>query len=243
MLLQLCVLGCLVSAICSENSNNDYYNSTISRREIVDHQLDLNTCKNVAGFSASVVAILSTGVEVMCDTEDGGGWTVIQRRTTGNLDFYRGWEEYKYGFGDVGVGEFWLGNEIIHRMTMLRRYELMVLFTYNGNNYYARYRSFRVFGEAERYKLKISGYSGGNAGDGLTVKHHDMAFSTFDRDNDRSTGNCAKSFEGAWWYNACHEVNLNGRWGSTEKFKAVTWNKITGDSSSVTSTEMKIRPI
>ncbi len=49
------------------------------------------------------------------------GWTVIQRRSNGSVDFYRGWDEYKNGFGDLRT-EFWLGNEKIHQLTNQGQY-------------------------------------------------------------------------------------------------------------------------
>src|SRR5258705_937728 len=55
-------------------------------------------------------------LQVYCDVDtDGGGWTVFQRRAdiTPHVDFYRGWDDYKAGFGDLN-GEFWLGESRIY---------------------------------------------------------------------------------------------------------------------------------
>ncbi|GBM43005.1 Techylectin-5A, partial [Araneus ventricosus] len=55
------------------------------------------------------------GIDVFCDMDtDGGGWTIIQRR--GNFSrpkdfFFKDWESYKNGFGDV-ERDFWLGKSL-----------------------------------------------------------------------------------------------------------------------------------
>ena len=41
---------------------------------------------------------------------------VFQRRMDGTEDFYRGWDDYVKGFGDLN-GEFWLRLNKIHRLT------------------------------------------------------------------------------------------------------------------------------
>ncbi|XP_052066542.1 ficolin-2-like isoform X3 [Mytilus californianus] len=54
------------------------------------------------------------GIDVYCEMNlDEGHWTVFQRRENGYTDFYRGWNDYKSGFGNP-KHEFWLGNSLEH---------------------------------------------------------------------------------------------------------------------------------
>ncbi|XP_059166073.1 ficolin-2-like [Physella acuta] len=233
------LLLCACSVVAQSSGNKTSTRATLD----LNCQTTPDTCRDVVSSLPRPVVILSSGLEVMCDTQtEGGGWMMIQRRFNGQTDFYRGWEEYKYGFGDVDVGEFWLGNENIHRLTSQRRYELRVDFKFNNTDYFAKYSRFSVYGELEGYRLKVSGYSG-NAGDALIFVHNNMKFSTFDKDNDPDRGNCAETYHGAWWYNGCHVSNLNGQWGSSEFGVGLNWHPTTFWRASATFTEMKIRPV
>ena len=43
-------------------------------------------------------------------------YDIPQRRASADINFYRGWNAYKKGFGDP-TGNFWLGNDAIHKLT------------------------------------------------------------------------------------------------------------------------------
>ncbi|XP_065934059.1 fibroleukin isoform X2 [Magallana gigas] len=118
---------------------------------------------------------------VFCDmTTDNGGWTVIQRRVNGSVDFYRNWTEYKNGFG-FADHEYWIGNDMLHRLTLLKPQELRVdMERFNGEKAYAVYSSFSVGDEASKYQLQVTGYSG-NAGDSLDYSKN----SCHNNDNDQ----------------------------------------------------------
>ncbi|XP_016095992.1 fibrinogen C domain-containing protein 1-like [Sinocyclocheilus grahami] len=61
------------------------------------------------------------GFQVFCDmTTDGGGWTVIQRREDGSVNFFRDWEAYREGFGKI-TGEHWLGKPSVSLSVIQRR--------------------------------------------------------------------------------------------------------------------------
>jgi hypothetical protein len=85
---------------------------------------------------------------------DAGGWTVFQRRQNASVDFFRDWQEYKSGFGNLN-GNFWLGLEKIHRLTQSDKNFLRVDLTYFTNETaYAEYGTFSVASESDFYKLE-----------------------------------------------------------------------------------------
>ncbi|XP_036412864.1 microfibril-associated glycoprotein 4-like [Colossoma macropomum] len=191
-----------------------------------------------------------TPVEVQCDMgnegQKDGNWTVIQKRMDGSVNFYRPWEQYKKGFGNKN-GEYWLGLEILYQLTRKRTYELRVdLEDFEGGKVYAQYSTFSVDSEVNGYKLTVSGFINGGAGDSLATSNG-QKFSTFDKDQDSWSGNCAKSFLGAFWYNACHHANPNGiyLWGRDGTLFAIgdVWYHWKTYDYGLKSITMKIRPV
>ncbi|XP_078667261.1 fibrinogen-like protein 1 [Branchiostoma floridae x Branchiostoma belcheri] len=164
---------------------------------------------------------MSNPISVYCDqTTDGGGWTVIQRRSDGFLHFDRPYSDYRYGFGASADGEQWLGLESMYHLTYHNAYELYIeLEDWSGVVKYAKYDSFSVGDGSTNYRLNVGGYSG-TAGDGFLlsdpsngVHQNGQGFSARDVDNDGWSGySCSgsSSFSGGWWYNSCTYSALNG---------------------------------
>ena len=167
---------------------------------------------------------------------------MFQRRQDGSVDFYRRWNDYKSGFGQL-TAEFWLGNDKIHRLTASRPSSLRVeMEDWNGVRVYAKYGRFSIGDERAKYRLQVSSYSG-TAGDSLAY-HNNMAFSTKDRDNDIYSGNCVVESSGAWWYNSCHYSNLNGKYlGNKYHNQGAMWYHFRQNYLSLKFTEMKLRPL
>ncbi|KAK1795857.1 hypothetical protein P4O66_008964 [Electrophorus voltai] len=177
---------------------------------------------------------------------DNGGWTVFQRRKDGSVNFFRNWENYKKGFGNID-GEYWLGLENIYSLAKQGDYRLLVeLEDWVGKKIYAEYSSFRLEEESDSFRLRLGSYQG-NAGDSLT-SHNGKPFTTLDRDKDSFTGNCAHFHKGGWWYNACGQTNLNGVWYSGGVYRSkfqdgIFWAEYGGGFYSLKSVRMMIRPI
>ncbi|XP_050963964.1 microfibril-associated glycoprotein 4-like [Labeo rohita] len=178
--------------------------------------------------------------------EDKGQWTVIQRRMDGSVNFYRPWNQYKRGFGNV-EGEYWLGLENMYQLTRKNKYMLRVdLEDFEGNKVFALYSSFSVDCETDGYTLHVSGFTDGGAGDSLSG-HNGFKFSTFDKDQDVYEHNCAKTFLGAFWYSNCHNTNPNGvyLWGDDPTYYAIgnVWSAWKNYNVGMKSISMKIKPV
>uniref|UniRef100_A0A140T902 Tenascin XB n=1 Tax=Homo sapiens TaxID=9606 RepID=A0A140T902_HUMAN len=200
--------------------------------------------QNGAGASRTSTIFLNGNRErplnVFCDMEtDGGGWLVFQRRMDGQTDFWRDWEDYAHGFGNIS-GEFWLGNEALHSLTQAGDYSMRVDLRAGDEAVFAQYDSFHVDSAAEYYRLHLEGYHG-TAGDSMSY-HSGSVFSARDRDPNSLLISCAVSYRGAWWYRNCHYANLNGLYGSTVDHQGVSWYHWKGFEFSVPFTEMKLRP-
>uniref|UniRef100_A0A8C3RNB1 Fibrinogen C-terminal domain-containing protein n=1 Tax=Chelydra serpentina TaxID=8475 RepID=A0A8C3RNB1_CHESE len=204
-----------------------------------------------AGFNASGVytlhvANMTAPRKVFCDMEtDRGGWTVIQRRANGSVNFQRKWKEYKQGFGDP-AGEYWLGNEAVHLLTSQASYSLRVeLLDWEGKQAYAHYETFQLSSERHLYRISLKGYSG-TAGQQSGMVLQGTNFSTRDSDNDNCLCKCAQMLSGGWWFDACGLSNLNGVYypakHNVRKLNGIRWHYFQGPSYSLKGTRMMIRP-
>ncbi|XP_078685459.1 ryncolin-4-like [Branchiostoma floridae x Branchiostoma belcheri] len=126
--------------------------------------------------------------QVYCKMDQDSGWTVIHARKSPKLDFYqRSWDDFKKGFKQGGWESFWLGNDLIHNITRQATYELKVIGNMDGiyPTLAAHYSTFKVGSEADRYRLELGEFLGGEHGDVLR-ENDGGQFVTVDR-NDEST--------------------------------------------------------
>ena len=85
---------------------------------------------------------------------------MFQKRLDGSVDFYRGWDDYKHGFGNL-IGEFWLGLDKIHRLTKEHSKLRVDLEDLDYQTAYAEYDPFGVGDEQSMYKLgRLGQYAG-----------------------------------------------------------------------------------
>ncbi|XP_071836575.1 uncharacterized protein [Apostichopus japonicus] len=219
-----------------------------------------------------VYTIMPTGwpdppFNVHCKMENGGGWTVFQRRTDDSVDFYRNWDAYKNGFGNDR--NLWLGNEKLYYLTNQRNYKLRFdITTSSGSAKYAEYPEFQIESESNKYRMNKLGSHSGSTGNYLYYSRGKQ-FSTYEQDNDACGHfHCAEKHRSGWWhvnysyyckscyyrssycyyfqYNGnCHSYctydNLNGDYNGGNGENIITYDYYSYYCN-VRSVEMKIRP-
>ena len=183
--------------------------------------LGYNNNNNVKSSGVYTIAnfcgVNCSSSRVFCDTgSGGGGWTVIQRRKDGIVNFTdRDWVEYEDGFGDLN-DEFWIGLRSMHCLTSQGNWELRIDYHLpNGTKSYLHYNKFAVGSPEDQYPLNISGFDSIGLTDPFDHSHpsgklNGLKFTSRDRDNDlMDGGNCA-SLLGGFWYGNCARLRLNG---------------------------------
>ncbi|XP_041709016.2 angiopoietin-1 isoform X2 [Coregonus clupeaformis] len=227
-------------------------NFAFKQRDSSHEERKYRDCSEIfqAGFNNSGVYTIHINTQetkkVYCNMEAaGGGWSVIQRRKDGTMDFQRTWKEYKMGFGSL-FGEHWLGNEFVFLLTSQRPYNLRVeLIDWDGQQAFSHYDCFYIGSEKQNYRLFLKSHSG-TAGRQSSLVINGADFSTKDMDNDNCICKCALMLTGGWWFDACGPSNLNGMYynhgQNMGKLNGIRWHYFKGSSYSLRATAMMIRP-
>jgi len=163
------------------------------------------------------------------------GWTVIQRRMNGKVDFQQKWAKYVTGFGTLNE-EHWIGLENIHLLTQQRPLKYRIQYSeskpklridfedWNGVQMHVEYERFLVNEANIRYNI-YSLKRPRSAELSMMFRYglHHASFSTVD--NDSTENNCPARHKGGWWYlNKCEFTNLNGIYPQNNTIIGNLWN-------------------
>ncbi|KAK5859550.1 hypothetical protein PBY51_021102 [Eleginops maclovinus] len=224
--------------------------SFTSTNAMMNLPLDCSDLFNGGERISGLYVIKPTGAEpfmAFCDMSKDHGATVIQRRNDGSVNFDQIWEKYENGFGDF-QGEFWLGLRKIHSLAAQGNSVLHIeLEDWKQDRRSIEYR-FNFNGPESNYTIHLTHLSG-ELPDPMS-NHSGMMFSTKDRDNDNLQGfNCAQDYTGGWWYNACGDTNLNGRYfhmrpkGRSDRKRGIQWRPGRRASYSLKFTQISVYPV
>ncbi|XP_054612124.1 angiopoietin-related protein 5 [Dunckerocampus dactyliophorus] len=196
-------------------------------------------CSDIMESLMSVVPKIPSGIyiihpddsdssfEVFCEMDYmDGGWTVMQRRTEGLMDFKRPWADHVGGFGHL-AGEHWLGLKKVFNIVNQKetRFQLHIaLVSQDDVTSYASYDDFHLDNETQFFSIHLGRYVG-SAGDAFRGYDQDQnqdtaPFSASDVDNDGCNPSCsmggltvescsARHDHTGWWFNRCGLANLN----------------------------------
>ncbi|KAH8329458.1 hypothetical protein KR074_011014, partial [Drosophila pseudoananassae] len=233
------------NSLLTSRINDISQNLTKANKRLFEFYEQVNACTTA---EKGIYNITLPGVSAFEAPCNGSGWTVIQRRIDGSVDFNRSWTEYRDGFGNL-TGEFFIGLEKLYQITQSGQYELLIsLGKVNGSRDFVKYDNIKIGSEENSYRLESIGNHTEGAHD--TLKYYvNMKFSTIDRDNDLYPGNCAQMYGGGWWFHKCTYSNLNGKYYKDGKrndnLYGILWSPWNGYDFNVLLTfddEMMIRP-
>ena len=163
-----------------------------------------------------------------------GGWTVILRRkadVSQRVNFTRTWNNYKHGFGELNT-EFWYGLKNIHCLTSRQQVDLKIEIKYgSGSQLTYIYKHFVIDGPENNFTLHIGQLQQPSPGRDNMIYNNGRPFSTYDRDNDNWSNNCAQSSSqgkgGGWWFGSCSNSIL------TRPHPTIYWNGYHGITASI----------
>ncbi|XP_062337906.1 angiopoietin-related protein 4 [Osmerus eperlanus] len=192
--------------------------------------------------------------QVYCHMTSDGGWTVVQNRQDGSVDFDQLWSAYQTGFGSLN-GEFWLGLEKMYAVMRDSDYLLKIQFSdWRGDSETLSYR-LRLGGEESHYTLRLepgtlTSDPEGSLHSALTPDPAGLPFSTRDQDHDlKNNASCAKQLSGGWWFSNCGRSNLNGRYFQSplpkqrhQRKQGMFWKTWRGRYYPLKTTRMMIAP-
>ncbi|CAK8679054.1 unnamed protein product [Clavelina lepadiformis] len=179
-------------------------------------------------------------IYVYCDMDlvsTKKGWTTIQRRINGKINFNRGWDEYVRGFGNPN-SEYWLGLENIYLLwiqtTIIHKFLGGVyskqpdfgvdLEDWDGFKQFVQFPTFFYSPKSFKYELHVQDYPRLDILNYWTPVTRSR-FSTPDVDNDENKhGNCARDYKSGWWFSYCGKSNLNGPYPKYRQ--PMTWGNI-----------------
>lgn len=182
-----------------------------------------------------------TVISVYCDMDTTcGGWTVIQNRFDGSVNFTETFFKYEYGFGSVDA-EHWLGlkyiQEIAAKGPTTLRFDLE---SADGTTGYEEHTNFFLSAGPD-YTLSLNPIGTGTAGYSPGMSYNSgFPFVTIDREN---AYNCAHQDFGGWWYYNCAYVNLNGKYmtpGDLSLYESAVTYRTFKNCESLKKTKMMI---
>nr|CAI5841143.1 unnamed protein product [Callosobruchus analis] len=148
------IMNSLKAVTFTVSTMQDKTNEDHERLGKVDEMVQNLVKSNTLQTSKLHDHILKEPILAKCES----GWTTVQRRYDGSINFNRNWNEYSNGFGSA-TGEHWLGNKHLHLLTKENCSRLQInMKDIYGQYWQANYDDFRVadYQNGFRYNLGLT---------------------------------------------------------------------------------------